>query len=842
MLQALVRLISLRHLRRSWGRAALSLLGVIVGVSTFIFAPTLGATIAQSARNAVDDVGGRAVLEARGETDAFAPDVLQGVRNVPGVQAAAPLSNGGGLILGQSELIVFFGIDPALDREVRTYEVAQGDFLSSAGGLMLSERYAREKGYAVGDTLRLLGPGGLHDLTLVGTLAERGVARLNGGDMAVMDLDDAASLRGSRDLDSIAIIPTEGVATDALTTALQVVVPEGVTVEPPITRNRAADQFQGVINTLMLAVSLTLLALGSMLIYNTQSVSVAQRRAEIGLLRALGVSRRGVQGVFLLEAGGLGLIGSLLGIGLGYLLVSFGGSLPVIPQSSSTALTSTADIVVPAWLPPIALLVGVAIPVLAGYLPSRAASQVDPVEALSGTRAEANYTAFNRRQLVIGLVLMVLSLALASVSSADINSVPVAFVSAYLMLGGGILFLPPLLVALGGLLPGVMARAGGVTGMIAAGNLTRRPKRMAATAIVIMLAVWAGAQTTGSNFGYHTFVEKWSATENAFDLTMVGAGRNPFSPSISIPAQVVESIRARPEVAGVVAERLSSVIYEGNRYTLRAVDMAALRENGGGFVWSRGDEATAYRTLQTRPSMLTSGMLTFVNNMNPGKLITLETPSGAVDFEVVGGISGIVVDTGLLVMDRAIYQQLWQDDRVDRLQIRLQPGADVQAVRRDLLRDYALSGAVVLDNREMTAAFQNNLASISTVSQMMSSLLVFIIVGGLSTTLLVSVLDRQREIGMLRAVGMLRRQITAGIVLEALLLVAIGVLLGLPLGLFTAEVTARILHNMLGINMDVAPIDIVITLLIVVATVTLAAYFPARKAGATNVLEAMRYE
>ena len=193
----LVWLTGLRHIARHKARTLLTLFGVVAGVATFVFAPSLAASIAESLRSAVEDMTGRAELEVRGPVEGFNERALRIARADAGVSLAAPATQTGAAMAGRSEPLAILGIDPNVDREVRSYTLASGVFLDRANGVLLTERYAREQGIRVGEHITLIAPGGSRRFTLIGTLADGGVARLNSGDLAVMRLRDAQDLRVS---------------------------------------------------------------------------------------------------------------------------------------------------------------------------------------------------------------------------------------------------------------------------------------------------------------------------------------------------------------------------------------------------------------------------------------------------------------------------------------------------------------------------------------------------------------------------------------------------------------------------------------------------------------------
>lgn len=848
----LIRSLNLRHLRGQWLRAGLSLIGVVMGVSTFVFAPSLAVNISASLAATSSDLSGRATLEIRAEQGGLSPQALDIARADAGVALAAPLMTGGGLLLGQPELLAFVGVDATLDDQVRAYTLADGAFLAADGEALLTARYAAEKGLGVGDTVTLVSAGGLRPLRVAGLLAAGdGIARLNSGDVLLMGLTDAAALRGSDAPDAISLIPVEGADREALIARLNAALPAGARVGEPADRFASAREFNIVTTFIIGSVSALILGFGATLITNTMTVSVAQRRAEIGVLRALGARRGDLVRLFTLEAGALGLIGSLLGVAFGMLLVRVGGDIAVIPDDfiGTSGIHSKAALTVPTWLPPLALLCGVAISALAGYWPSRIVARIDPVEAMIQSRAETGSVRAQPVRTALALLLVAGLIALrlfADRLPSDLGFI-VGFNGFFLMLGVLWMLYTPVIVALGRGLPGALERAFGVAGRLAGDNLTRRPRRMLATGTLLTMSVMIALYIGASNFGYSEFVNAWDQGENLGDLTLVGAGTTPFAPLMPLPDGLDAALRARPDVAATIAERTGRAALDGQNYHIRALDFATFRAQGGRLTWDRGDEAAAYARLldpAQRVVVLHTGAALLARGLGPGATLALPTPDGAtLDFEVLGTtLGGVNTEAIVALMNRETYIAIWGDAAVDRLAVVLTPDADANAVRRELVRQFAAQGVVVLDNAELRAAFAGRLTSISSVSSLLSSLFALIIMAGLASTFYVVVLDRRREIGTLRALGLRRGQVVRALLIEALALCAVAMILGVP-GAYLANAMQQIsTQAIIGVAFAFNAREVLLTLVVVLLAVLAAVIVPARHAARTDVLLAMRAE
>ena len=845
----MIRTLNLRHLRQQWLRTILALLGVAMGVATFVFVPALGANLQDSLTLSTDDIAGSSSVEIHAKQAGFSADVLEAVRKTDGIELAAPLATGGGLVLGQPELLVFLGIDPLVDRDIRTYTLTAGNFLAAQSDILITQTYATEKKLFLGDTLTLISGGGVRVLNVVGILDDSaGVARVNSGDLVVMGLEDAYALRGVQKLDIISIRPTASLRpNDLITQMTPQFETDDLSLGAPSDRVKSQQDFMRVVQMLLSVVSLMILAAGSSLIYNTITVSIAQRRSEIGILRALGMSQVAIRRLYIFEAGALGFIGSVMGVLIGSGMVGIGQNMELIPaEFVETTLRSEAVLQVPVWAIPLALVVGTLIPMAAGYFASRAATQVDPVEAMVQIRAEVGQLTPGRwRVWVAGLIVLVLILIRTQLHENLPLIVVLGNIGLFLAMAVGFLVYAPIMVMLGDRLPSFMQRMG-ATGLIASSNVMRRPKRIVLTGLLLLYGVMIGMFIGMSNFGYTESTQMWQNGENFAALTVTGAGTNPFQPMLALLEQVVSDIANDPQVTGIVTENLTSFKQDGTPYDLRALDIAQFRALGGAFGWQAGDESTAYTRLMDHehPAILVSmGFVTVGKGLTPGSTLTLKTPQGNVTFEVVGNILGGMNTNGApIVMDKALYETLWQDPSIDRVLVQVQPGTDVQALRRDWLARYALQGVITYDNVEMRQAFIGRISNISNVSSLLTNLCVVIILAGIISTFYVLVLDRRREIGLLRALGFLRHQIVQGMLLEALILLGLAIVIGVPCAVLAVQMQQMAMQNLMGLVFALNPREVILILMFCIVSVLISTYLPARAAGQVDVLEAMRYE
>jgi putative ABC transport system permease protein len=229
-----------------------------------------------------------------------------------------------------------------------------------------------------------------------------------------------------------------------------------------------------------------------------------------------------------------------------------------------------------------------------------------------------------------------------------------------------------------------------------------------------------------------------------------------------------------------------------------------------------------------------------------GDALTLDTPSGPQSFEIVGTVLGAIepVKPGSLslILDREVYRRLWHDDRIDRLLIKLKPGSDAQAERRAMQKDFAESGVVVISPADLSAALDGTLRNIVIVAQILSLLLLVTLTLGIANTIVINVLDRRREMGTLRAIGLRGREVAIGVMLETALLVAVASALAVPMGIFTNHANTLTMQDVFAIRFTLNAGDVIRSLGLVLLSALLASYFPARQAGQVDVIEALRWE
>jgi putative ABC transport system permease protein len=823
----LFRLLSWQHIRRHPVRTLFICLIVAFG-TLLIYASVSNIVNSDRARITGNSIlTGRANLVLNAENAEIDPSLFETLRQNPAIQVVAPLVVDAALVIESREIITLWGIDQSIDQNLRDYRLLEGQFVSNAGEILITLSYAEHSGYGLGDSIALIGRRGIRSYTVAGIIAREGVASLNGGDIFVLGYVDVQDFRGDSNFNSLALLVAPEEKVSLLSTLS---LPEGVSLQDPALLGER-NLVNYVLDSLVLVTNALPAFLGALMMSNTIAASIAQRRKELAIIRAIGATKGQVLWLFLVEAALLGLIGALLGWLLA-LLFDNGASTSATVGDFEAVVTSS----VPFWGHLWTLATGTLICVAATWWPARRIMQIDPTEAMSKPAGESDAVHYSKWRYSFGL--LCLSLVVGARLAFD-NSALAPLPVIISIIGTGIaafLLFPPLLLWVSQHIAPLMNRIFGFSGAMAAENLAKRHRHASASGLIVLIVVWFWALSAPLSSGQSNFVTNFLEHEYTWDLIISGAGQDANSPISPIPVDLIESLRARSDIANFVIERKFSINYNNTEMQIRAIDTEAFSNGGGEFYWESGDNSLLPQLQNSaEPVLLSSGFNALLLGLRQaGQSISLNTPQGTVEFQIVGTI--LEPGEGAFIMDYQSYQSYWGDNTVDSIRLNLVEGADVAAVRRELQNAYLLRGIYVADSQELKAI----LTTTPGAEFFAAGLLLPFMVLGLANMLFIAVLDRQRELGMLRAIGSLRRQISLCIVLEAFIITCFAGIIALPTTVFTFETMLFQRITSMSLDLSFGGILSIIALSIIIGT--FAAYLPARRAARLEILETLRYE
>lgn len=707
--------------------------------------------------------------------------------------------------------------------------IAEGREPARSGEVALDRRSAENAGYEVGDTVRMVTAGDQPRVsaTLVG-YAEFVGGGLAGATMVIFDTRTAQELfLGGKDAyTSIELTAEDGASQRQLVDAVRPLLPDDAEA---ITGQQQADEFEsivdtvlGYLNTFLLVFAAIALVVGSFLIVNTFSILVAQRSRELAILRALGASRRQMTRSVLAEAVAVGLFGATAGLGLGFglaaglraVFASFGLDL-----SATSLVFSTRTVV-------ISYAVGVTVTMFAAYLPARRAARVAPVEAMRDGVSVPERSL--RRRFVGGTVTAVVGGVLLTsglmgeggLGAAQIGLGMFAVLMAIAVMSPAVAV--PFLAPLGAL----YARAFGTTGRLATQNSLRNPGRTAATASALMIGL--ALVTTISILASSVSASIDAGVDEQFtsDFLISNAIGQSFSPSIADDVRDVDGV-------GLVApSQLASLKINGTQLNVDATDARAL-EQIFDITYTAGSAAVGDREIaltEDRASSL---------GVEVGDEVVLSFVSGDIPSKVTG-----IYESTYVVADAVIPFSTLTAAKVQRadtaIAVNAEPGVDKAALAEDLDAATADFPTVTVQNKDDFAAAQRGqVDQLLYLIYALLGLAIVIAALGIVNTLALSIVERTREIGVLRAVGLSRRQLRRMVRLEAIAISLLGAVLGIGAGVLFGVVLQRIVQDQ-GITELAVPWESLATFVAVATAVgILAAVLPARRAARLNVLRAI---
>ncbi len=836
-------------------RFILTAVAIVLGVSlvagTFIFTDTITAQF----DTLLDDIYSGTDVSVRAEsgdfgtaTEPFPASVYDDVVAVEGVEAAEPgvgsislqvLDPNGDPIGGQGAPTLGFswGEIPALNP--MQIKDGNGRAPQGPGEVALDANTVTNAGFKIGDQVTVVGFTGPEAYELVGSASFGDTDSLLGATLVSFELEEAKRVFGFGDeLTGILVQGDSGVDAGTLTTRVAAVLPEGVEA---VTGETEQNEQAAEINEGLSFLSIGLLAfagvavfVGAFIIQNTFRIIVAQRTKELALLRAIGATGRQVRWMVILEALVIGLIGSVVGIVFGF---GMAFAIRGLMNAAGFGVPPGALVLLPRTII-VSLLVGMLLTLLSSLLPARKASRIPPVAAMREEAARTPRRSLQTRAIAgsvisgIGVALLVVGLFL----SVENPVIYVAAGAAIAFIGVSVLAplaAKPLADVIGWPLP----RLFGISGTLAKENTKRKPRRTASTASALMVGVALVAFF--SVFGSST---KASINETIFDLfpadlTFQSTSQtDPNLPTNISPAFAVE-LETYDELEVVSAMQFGLVIIEDDQEFLGAVDPATVEQ-----VLSLGAAEGAVAALDASNSVIASTAYLETNNLSVGDTISIEyARTGAVSTTIVGEFE--TDDFSDLFMSTSTFKENFRYDGDAAIFANAANGVTVDEAQTEIAPTVDAFGSVKAQTKSDIVTEAEG--QIDQALALFTGLLLFaviIAVLGITNTLTLSIFERTREIGLLRAVGMSRRQVRRMIRWEAVIVATFGALLGTGIGIVLGWAVVRALADE-GLGAFSIPVSQVILALVLAAiSGVVAAIWPARKASRMNVLDAITTE
>jgi putative ABC transport system permease protein len=674
---------------------------------------------------------------------------------------------------------------------------------------------------------------------------------------------DVAAAQAAFDMigrvDRVEIVTAHDRSTDDVAAALRALLPPSVVVERPTQRTAQVEKMVGAFQLNLAVLSWVGLLIGMFLVYNTMSFSVAQRRREIGIYRALGMTERRVASLFLLEAGVFGLIGGAVGALTGLWLAR--GLVVLVNRTISDLYVPLTSNMMSAAFDARSLgfvaqgiVVGIVVAMAGAMGPSLDASRTVTTQALAPGDYEQSEIIRTGRYLRWSLVL--LSTGLLCTLGPPIRGLPILGYAATLCLLGAFACLSPLCIAVWRWAMHRTAKSPALSGNLkrmAADHAARHPGRNAVTvsALLVGLAIMIGVVVMVRSF--RDTVEAWVDQTVMADLIIAPPawlhGKQTGHASRTLPGSWLSALAAIEGVAAVDTYRDVQVEVEGQPAALVSRDLRLHAERGR-YLMVEGDWASVLRKAAETDGVVISEVLANRLGLAQGGTVTIMTPQGPHRMPIQGVFYDYATDGGKLVMERALYRRLWSDDRITVFALYLTPGADESQVKRLVgealnRQERSMAPPLMIGNRELRREILTIFDRTFVLTYVLEAIAVFVAILGIVNTLVTAVLERRRELATLQAIGASRDQIERLVQWEAMYLGLIGAMLGVAGGLVLAWVLIAVINKQSfgwTIRMTV-PVEVLgQAVVLAVGAAWAAGYLPARWAARQPVGESLREE
>jgi putative ABC transport system permease protein len=761
---------------------------------------------------------------------------VDGVARAEGVvfQPGARILGTNGKPVGPSQGPPRFGANWSDDEDLSAWRLASGRAPKASGEVVVDKKTADDGKLATGDHTTVVTPGGTEAVTVVGTARFGGVDTAGGAGFVFFTTEQAQQLMGEPGtFDSVDAVADKGVSEDELTTRIAAGLPdtyEAVT-GTQITQENQDDvkqnlAFFGVFLKVFAYISLFV---GAFIIYNTFSILVAQRRREMALLRALGATSKQVLGTLMVEAFAVGVAASVVGLfaGIGMaqllktLLNGFGLGLPAsgVVVTGGTVLAS--------------LLVGVIITVLAAFLPARRGGKVPPIAALRETAVDS--TELSKLRIGVSLGITLVGIALLALGLAGDGSIGAVGFGALVMFIGVTTLGPVVARPVTRVLGAPFARWGGIAGSLGRQNAMRNPKRTARTASALLIGVALVGFIAITTTSVKASFKKVITEQFTGDFVIGGEAGGGFG----FTTELGDRLAKLPEVGDVAPLRFAPARLEGKDTSLTGIAAEAgarlfqLKLVDGSFDlgddgiavsadeakdrgWSLGDEVPVTFAESGERALRVGAIFTSPSDVSPLTPMFIDVAA----IEAAGGPQS----------DQTLF-------------VTVADGASFDEARTAVERVADQFPTIEVQDREQFAEdASSQIDPLVALIYVFLALSVIIALFGIANTLVLSVLERIRELGVLRAVGMTKRQLRAAVRYEAVIVSLFGTIGGLGLGAFFAWAVVQAISDN-GLDVFKIPVGTIAVITVIAALAgVVAAIVPARRAARLDILQAIATE
>jgi len=841
----------IKPLAREPVRTTLTILAVALGVAVVLAMDLAGHAATGSFHSSLETLSGEQNFEVTA-TGGVPENLVGKLVSLPYGWRITPRMEDFAVLAELKKTLPLIGLDliaesnhPALNKSAAAPDEKKS---AASAAFSLEHLSARESiwvgnslGKRPGDKLQLF----INDRSA--TYIVRGVyPDANGSECAIVMDIAAAQLALSRtgrvDRVYIRVPQTSGdtnVALDEWQRRAQRILPEGIQVRPAGASTNENRKMLAAFRWNLELLSYIALVVGAFLIYNTISVSVVRRRAEIGIARALGASRRQILGAFLGEAIFIGIAGALIGIPLGRLMASGAVKLMGVTVTALYVTSRPGEIAFTLWSAGLALIVGAGVTLLSAWSPAYEAAHVPPIEALARGRREFELRVTKTSRLGIALTLALVATAASRVP--PMGGKPIfGYIAALLAVAAGVFAIPAFVDFAMNAVSHPLQKFLGVEALLASRSLSGSLRR---TSVLVAALCTAVAMMTAVGIMVGSFrqtVVAWMDSELPADLYLRPAGNPSADQHPTISPELSDAITRLPGVRAVQRLRAYEISYQGLPATLGSMDLDNRQiDRTTDFLSGRSTESVLTE-LRGAHNVIVSEPFTYKHHVKAGDVLELALGESNVSFRIADVYYDYASERGVILMDRKVLLNYLPDAAPSNLAVFVSLGVSVAAVRKEIEQAASNYRILIFANGDLRAQAVQIFDRTFAITYALEAVAVLVAVMGVAGALLALVIDRRRELGLLRYLGASSQQLRKLILAEAGLLGFLANLSGVVLGFFLSLILIFVINKQsFGWTIRLHwPVAILLGATSVVFLATLlAGYYPARIAVRLNPLE-----
>lgn len=868
-----MRLFTQFILRPLWSdklRTATTILGVALGIAVVVAIQLTNDSSVRGFETALETVAGKTAVEIVG-TGGVDETTLPSLGWLREYGMASPVIEGNAaLVIGDLnslsrrdlEAVRVLGIDILRDLPFREYQLldigspsAQGatgdkarqasaedvtaqkflEILTNERSVVISEKLAKRRGYAIGGEMQLMFGDRVATYLVRGLLKDEGPARVLDGNFILMDIA-AAQVAFDRlgRIDRLDVLLPDDANLGAALEAIAARMPPGLTAQRPSRRGEQVETMLAAFHTNLTALSWIALIVGLFLVYNTVTISVVARRQEIGTLRALGLTRRKMLLLFLGEAAVLALAGVVLGLGLARLLadVAVGMTAATVSTIYIAAASAPPDMTWGhVWL---AALIGLPLSLLAAAVPALEASRVEPTAAMRGHDTLDMRLRLRPAMVVAPIAVLLAALGLAQLG--PVNGKPLfGYLSSFTIVIGAGLLVPAIMYGLARAGRLVLRRRLGVEGLLAHANLTAAIPRLSISVAALSVSLSMMVAIAIMIGSFRDTVVYWVGQTLQADL-FIGPGIRPtVGQEQTLSPDVIAAVQRHPDVTAIDSFRNLDLVYDGRLTVLGAGTFGVVLEHGALLFKSPANARETVRQAIGQDAVIISEAFANKFKKRDGETVTLQTPQGMRDFAVAAVYYDYSNDRGVVIMDVGTFRRYFGEVPPTGIAAFLKDGADPEKVRTEMLAAMDEGHrAFIFSNRTLRNEVLRIFDSTFAITYALELIAIIVAMLGVAGTLLTLVLERRRELSLLRLTGADRRQVRKMVIIEAALIGAVSQGIGLTMGFALSMVLIYVINvQSFGwtIQFHLPTAFLIQASIAVVVATAVAGIYPARRAA-----------